>query len=305
MPNSNKVIGIVVTYHPDVVPLQRLISKLAPQVAEVVLVDNGSPDSLISEAMSDVVEICQWIRLGRNTGVARAQNVGIDWARAHGATHVVLFDQDSEPAGDMVLCLISAWRDLVVQGVRVASLGPRYMDKRQVNPPPFIQIRGLKLIRHVCSSESATVEVDYLISSGCLIPLSAFEAVGRMCEELFIDYVDIEWGLRAKTRGLRSFGVCNAQMAHALGDEPIKFLGRSLPLHSPLRHYYHFRNAIWLYKQNWLPLNWRLVDGYRLLLKYGFYSLIPKDRGRHFQMMTLGIWHGIRNRLGQFPQVRS
>jgi rhamnosyltransferase len=69
-------------------------------------------------------------------------------------------------------------------------------------------------------------------------------------------------------------------------------------VHTPLRHYYHFRNAVWLYRQNWVPRNWKWVDGYRLLLKYVFYSLFARPRVTHWRMMTLGIWHGLRGRAG-------
>lgn len=120
-----------------------------------------------------------------------------------------------------------------------------------------------------------------------------------MRDDFFIDYVDIEWGLRAKTLGFQSFGVCGAMMAHDLGDEPIEFFGKRYPLHSPLRHYYHFRNAVWMYRRGWLPIQWRLVDGWRLLLKLGFYTLFAKPRLQRLKMMTRGVVHGLIGRMGR------
>ncbi|MGE0800669.1 MAG: glycosyltransferase family 2 protein, partial [Lautropia sp.] len=162
------------------------------------------------------------------------------------------------------------------------------------------RIEGLHLRRCRCIADSDIVEVYYLIASGSLIPRATLEAVGTMAEALFIDYVDIEWGLRARRLGFRSYGVCGAKMSHDLGDEPIRFLGRALPLHSPLRHYYHFRNAVWLYRSSGLPLGWKIVDGYRLLLKYGFYCLFAKPRLQHCRMMSRGIRDGLLGRLGAF-----
>jgi len=120
-----------------------------------------------------------------------------------------------------------------------------------------------------------------------------------MREDLFIDYVDIEWGLRARHQGFQSYGVCSAYMRHSLGDHPINFFGKNIPLHSPLRHYYHFRNAVLLYREAWVPLNWKLVDGWRLCLKYVFYSLFAKPRMAHWRMMTLGLWHGLKGKTGK------
>lgn len=130
--------------------------------------------------------------------------------------------------------------------------------------------------------------------------MSTLDAVGHMSDALSIDYVDIAWGLRAKQRGYQSFCVCNASMLYSLGDKPIHFLGKQLPTRSPLRHYYHFRNAVWLYRQAGFPLNWKLVDAWKLFLKYGFYTLFAQPRLKKFKMMTLGMWHGLRGRLGNF-----
>lgn len=296
---AHNVVAIIVTYYPEINSFERLLEALKDQVASVVVVDNGSGASVPSfmEKRGNPNE--HVLPLGTNFGIATAQNKGIAWARKRGADYIVLFDQDSEPASDMIVRLLNVAESKLECGVQLAAVGPRYFDERQDNPPPFIKVKGLRVERQVCQIPEAVVEVDYLIASGCMIPMTVFDKVGGMRDELFIDYVDIEWGLRAKQHGLQAFGVCSATMRHNLGDEPIIFLGRKMPLHSPLRHYYHFRNAIWLYRQN-LPLHWRIADGIRLVLKYGFYTLFAKPRLAHLRMMTLGVWHGLRNRMGMF-----
>ena len=285
------VVAVAVSYQPQLEHLGALLDALAHQVDSVVVVDNGSEAHF--GGWLEKYRSIHGIFLGSNRGVAAAQNVGIDWARRRGADYVVLFDQDSLPAPDMVRCLVEAVQAKQAAGCKVAAVGPRYLDERQDNPPPFIRVQGLKLLRQVCDTSNSIVEVDYLISSGCLIPTSTLDAVGVMRETLFIDYVDIEWGLRARHHGFQSYGVCSAHMQHSLGDHPIEFFGKNIPLHSPLRHYYHFRNAVLLYKEPWVPLNWKLVDGWRLCLKYVFYSLFAKPRMAHLRMMTLGVWHGL------------
>ena len=237
--------------------------------------------------------------LDKNEGIAIAHNLGIQWAREHHAKFVLLMDQDSIVAPDMVKQLLVVIRQKIAANLPVAAVGPRYMDKRQNNPPPFISVKGLTLKRHACTTKNSTVAVDYLISSGCLVPMSVFDIVGSMRDDLFIDYVDIEWGLRAQHFGFQSFGVCAAHMQHDLGEQPVKFLGKNIPVHTPLRHYYHFRNAVALYKESWVPLNWKLVDGRRLVLKYLFYSLFTKPRLAHFHMMSKGLWHAFTSNMGK------
>jgi rhamnosyltransferase len=60
-----------------------------------------------------------------------------------------------------------------------------------------------------------------------------------------------------------------------------------------------------MYRQKWPPTHWKLTDGYRLFLKYGFYALFTKSRLEHLRMMTLGIWHGLRGRNGSLDAARG
>lgn len=281
------IVAVIVTYKPDISLLQTVVASLVRQVDSTVIVDNGSDiDSRMLECSSPVLIVS----IGSNIGVAAAQNRGIEVARRQHATHVLLLDHDSIVAPGMVTTLLRALASLP----DAACVGPRYLDPRQQNPPPFIRVRGLRLERLGCDIPGSIVKVDYLIASGCLIPLHVIDRVGGMREDLFIDYVDIEWGLRAARCGFQSYGVCDAEMEHSLGEYPIRFLGRSIPLHSPLRHYYHFRNAVRLYKESWIPLNWKLVDAFRLCLKFIFYSAFAVPRFAHFRMMLLGMLHGVR-----------
>lgn len=292
--------AVIVTFNPAVERFTALIHAALLQVARIVIVDNGSKPSELEWIRQLIVpDRVELIELGNNLGIAAAQNVGIARARTLNAEYLLLFDHDSIPGEGMVETLLSVLQDKMRCGIKVAAVGPRYYDERQNNPPPFIEVKGLRVIRHGCNGGSGVVPVSYVIASGSLIPMSTLNEIGDMREDLFIDYVDIEWGLRASQRGYQTFGVFHALMLHDLGDAPLMFVGRSVPLHSPLRHYYLFRNAVCLYKQNYLSLQWKLGDAGRLLLKYGFYSIYGKPRMAHIKMMTLGLWHGIQGRMGK------
>jgi len=299
------VVAIVVSYQPDLDALSILLTTLSTQVEQIVVVDNGSDIDVVGWLAERQDVRVHGLCLGDNLGIATAQNAGIAWAREHGAHYVVLFDQDSEPAPDMIEQLVDATERMAAQGYAVAAVGANHLDVQRGNPPPFIRVRRLRVERYSCTEPDAIVLVDYLISSGCLIPMATLDVVGGMTEDLFIDYIDIEWCMRAKHRGYQSFGACGAIMQHRIGDAPLSFCGRKFPLHSPLRHYYLFRNAVWMYRQKWPPLHWKFSDGYRLFLKYGFYALFTKSRLEHLHMMSLGIWHGLRGRSGRLDAARG
>ena len=294
------VFAVIVTHNPDMAVLETLLGSLLPQVAQAIIVDNGSS-----------VDLAPWFgqlrhdnlmlhKLGQNYGIAHAQNVGIEKLDVGPEGFILLSDQDSKPAAEMVLELRKAARRLMAEDKKVAAVGPCYLDIRQNNPPPFIRIKGLAVRRQYAEKPDSVVEVDYLIASGCLMPAAVLRSVGLMNVDLFIDYVDIEWGLRAKAFGFQSFGVFAARMEHSLGDTHVNFIGKEIPLHSPLRHYYLVRNGFWLYRQKGLPLNWKFVDGYRMLIRICFYTLFAKPRSRHFSMMMRGLFHGLTSRMGRY-----
>lgn len=292
--------AIIVTFHPKKEVLLKLVNQASLQLSHVIVVDNGSEDN-IDEWLTDLsLGNVTIIKLGDNSGIAHAQNVGFDRARILNATHVVLFDQDSTLNDTTINCLLSAIINLHSTGKNVACVGPRYIDKRQNNPAPFVQIVGLRLTRKLCTNAMDVIPVDHLIASGSVIPMATIDIVGGMREELFIDYVDLEWCERALVMGFQAYGVCAAVMEHALGDEPIVFMGKPRPARSPLRHYYMFRNAAWIYLQPWPRSNWKFVDALRLFRKYVFYSLYAKPRRLHWWMMTKGFWHGLTGKMGRY-----
>ena len=78
-------------------------------------------------------------------------------------------------------------------------------------------IRNGRAIESLQSVEGV-VEVDLLISSGLLIRSVVLHDVGLVEAGLFIDGVDSEWCLRAKSHDYSMFGVAYARMEHDLGD---------------------------------------------------------------------------------------
>ena len=296
---NNNISTIIITYNPNKSVLLKLINTCLEAVQHVIIVDNGSSENLafVLNGRSDRLI---YIGLDQNYGIAKAQNVGIIKAKEFNSYAVILFDQDSNPTLETIEKLIVTSDNLISSYKRIACVGPQYYELRRGIKIPFVRVEGVGLKRISCSPDCGWVQVDRLIASGSLIPMSTIDSVGLMKEELFIDYVDLEWCERALSKGFQAFGDCSSLMEHSLGDDPIFFLGRAYPSHSPLRHYYTFRNAIWMYRQNYVRLNWKIVDGMRLVRKYVFYSLLAKPRHQHFLMMTKGIFHGFRGKMGKY-----
>ena len=297
--NTKNIFAIIVTYNPDFKVLDDVVNSLHLQVDRIIIVDNCSDaDMKTWRCDCRALENIEILKLEKNLGIAAGQNKGIQVARENKARHVLLMDQDSIPEFDMVERLLS----ILIFRPAVAAVGPRYLLDRSNQVSPFVRTKGLIRDRPLCSVGTDVVQVDYLISSGCLIPIAALDIVGGMREDFFIDYVDVEWGLRANYHGLHSYGVCSAKMRHSLGGAPQIVFGKSIGTHSPLRHYYYVRNALLLYRESWVPINWKLADGWRLCLRAFVYMLFSKPRLLNMRMIPLAIFHGLTGRTGKLPR---
>ncbi len=291
--------AVVVTYRPDLPALRALLDALAPQVERVVIVDNGSgPEAqafVAARAGASGGEAVLW---PENRGLGAAQAEGVARARAGGAGAVLLMDQDSRPAPDMVARLLAALGALRARGERVAAVGPRFSDALRPGCAVFVRFdwRGLRRVEP--DPATGLAPVDYVIASGALIPMDALDAVGPPSAAMFIDLLDMEWGFRAQARGWRSFGVDGARMDHRIGDATIPVLGRRVAVHSPVRAFYEARNAVWLWRRPDVPLPWKLHFGLRLAAVTALSLLAAPGRGRRAALVARGIAWGLRGRLG-------
>lgn len=286
--------AVIVTFYPDENVLKRLVCALIPQVEHVLIVDNNSRDFDFSVlvALSEKVSL---LVNQENLGVATGFNKGVAFAIERGSSHVILFDQDSLPGEGMVAKMHEVAQDAKSRGIRVAALGPNYMDVKGSGQSPFVKVQGVRLIR-VSGESNSFVSVDHLISSGCLIDLLALNDIGLFEDKLFIDYIDTEWCLRAKSKGYELYGVSEAYMEHDLGDQFLKIFHKTIPVHSPLRHYYLMRNGIWLMRQSWVGWRWRCIDAVRLAKIFIVFSIFGKPRLEHIRSMLRGIKDGLLSR---------
>jgi rhamnosyltransferase len=300
--NDSGVAAVVVTYLPVLDELLALLNTLNSQVEMMVLVDNGSGCVFQSWLEIHAPSSLSPIYLETNMGLAAAQNLGIAEARKRGMKYVLLSDQDSLPARDMVRQLLTVAEREGAAGRRFAALGPCLQSASDGSAIPFVRLGKFLKKRITCDQLGQVVEVDHLIASGSLIPIAALNEVGEMNEGLFIDYIDTEWGLRAVRMGYELLGVCDARMSHRLGDQSRRFLGRFIPLHSPNRHYYLFRNAIWLTRKACLPIAWKWATWRRLFMVFVFIMIFGEQRLLRLSMILKGLIDGQVGRMGSYDQ---
>ena len=268
-----RVCAVVVAYHPDALFLDRL-ADIEAQVETVVVVDN-TPGGATTLRTPNLHRDFVVLGAGGNVGVARALNMGCEWACERGYSWVLTMDQDSRVGPAMVETMVDAAlrrTDLA----RVAVLAPvADLGATRGAPALFLRRRpgSLFCFERVVVRPGEVSPVSIVISSGSLLSMRAFRALGGLCDDLFIDYVDTEYCLRCNAAGYRVLVVGSATMSHRLGDKhEVTVLGRTFAptFHDPRRLYYIARNRVHMYRwyaakfPHWLAFD-LVAGGYNLV----------------------------------------
>lgn len=264
---SGTVAAVIVIFHPRLNLLAQLLESLRGQVDDIYIVDNTPQPEVTEEQMAKLHPgKLSYIPLYDNTGIAVAQNVGIRRALQSGYSHVLLLDDDSILPPNMVERLLAAEARLLEAGHRVAAVGPFFVEQKTGAVSTAHRNVGIYLKKiKVDQSSQIPAETDFLIGSGSLIRASVLADVGLLREELFMEYADIDWCLRARSLGFRAYLVPGVLMSHSLGDETAVVFGKHIPVHkTPLRNYCTVRNATYLCGLRTTGWRWRVFNATRI-----------------------------------------
>ncbi|MFW2175824.1 glycosyltransferase family 2 protein [Acinetobacter guillouiae] len=293
--------AVIVLFRPDLIFVNNLIENLLSQVVNIILVDN-TPLKLktYKEDFFKKPNI-YYIDLQDNLGIATAHNKGIRKALELKSKFVIIFDQDSSIETGFINSLLDVSKLLTSLGKKVAAIGPSYIDIKTNQVAPAIQFNGLKVNRIYPDPKNIFTQADYIISSGTLIETSVFDNIGLMMDDLFIDYVDVEWGLRAKKMGFYCYIANQVMMRHSIGDESIKvpLSKKHVNIHSDFRKYFIIRNAVYLILYSNLPLNWRVVQIPKTLMYFSFLFLYVKPRLNNVKIFFKALKDGVSKKLGR------
>ena len=298
--NNLGVIAVLVTFYPEHEKLARSLLALSGQCQSIILVDNTPQEKIDFLGLLESIPNISVIALGRNFGIAYAHNKGIEAAITAGAKYVLLMDQDSIPEKYMVDKLLGAFNAPINKGTDVIAAGPSYIDPRSKIRSYFMVSRfGIPFRYKPSKHENPlnAVKAAFLISSGTLISIEKLMLVGGKRSNYFIDHVDTEWCLRAKSRGYTIVGLHSALMEHSLGDKVKRiwlFYLRAVSYHPPIRDYYMFRNTILMLRDAKIPALWATFLILRLFQFAGYFLIFENDRNLRWKCMFVGLQHGFK-----------
>ena len=192
-----------------------LASTYTPQ--RVIVVDNGSSDGsalAIAERFGKAIDL---IVNETNLGFAAGVNVGIRHALAHNADFVLILNNDTVIAPDMIERLIEA----AVLGPDIGILGPVIFYYDQPNRVWRLgdrDLRWLPIPLMVSAKELQTEKeilfVDYVTGCGMMVRREVFYKIGLFDPDYFMYYEDADFCRRAIKAGFSIVCVPSARMWH-------------------------------------------------------------------------------------------
>lgn len=284
-PCKENICAVVVTYFPGEGLSDRVL-RAKEQVGHAVIVDNAtSGEALERVQAATCLPGIDWIQNPANLGIATALNQGVEWARQHGYKWALLLDDDTVPGPEMVATLIRAFEEFPDRN-RLAIIG----TNRILNPGN----EQLSLNRWWTIG-------DTVITSGSLLELSAAQRIGPFRDEFFMDFVDFEYCLRARSMGFQIVEILIPTMQHFIGDrKTVRRLGLTIFEfnHRPWRSYYKIRNFMfvareylfkdprWVFRMSWGMAKVSVVA-----------ALIEDSRIPKLRYTLLGFYDGLLGRV--------
>jgi GT2 family glycosyltransferase len=234
---------IVLNYNSreDTLDCLRSLEHLTYPNVNVIVVDNDSSDGS-AEAVRAEYPHTTLIETGANLGFTGGNNIGVQMALKQGADYIMLLNNDTIVAPDMLDLLIEAMEADPAIGVSGPTI--YYYDA-----PDTIWSAGgsIDWPRGTTSMIGLNEEdrgqfgdaprpVDFVTGCALLARRDVWERVGLLDDRFFMYYEETEWCVRASRAGYRIVHVPTAMMWHKISIE-----ARAA---SPRTYYYMTRNRL-------------------------------------------------------------
>jgi len=301
-------VAAYVTAFEDAIALNQCLTALRSQshpLQHIIIVDNSLRSLELSEENRADDRLLTWHH-PENIGIAGGMALALQWATQRRYDFLWTFDQDSAPAPDCLERLLAAYAALATKTYAIGMMAPTAIDARTgqtVKPSLFV---GYRFRGFQPADLTRPYECDAPITSGALVWLDTVACVAPPDQGLFIDGIDLDYGLRLRRAGFHHVVVPDANMYHRFGEPfQVELYGRKkvFQLYSPLRYYYICRNHTYLELQHsngwyWLVCCFRRIKFLLLTLL----KLLAFDAGEKRQKVVacvMGTYDGFSGKLGK------
>lgn len=278
-----KLAGVVVLYNPED-DVKDNIKTYIEKIEKLYVVDNSINSDNVDKLPKD--KKIEYINNGDNLGIATALNIACKKAIEEGFDYILTMDQDSKFHDDNLDKLIKFAKEN--KKINIGILTPYHVIKTIEKKP----------------QEDIEFPLE-VMTSGNLLNLKAYKAIGGFKDWLFIDSVDIELCMNLRINGYEIVRLNYCELDHNLGDTKIwnfKIKKIVCSNHNYIRRYFITRNTLYVHKlyKDYFP-------EYCEFLKNGLkfqarnILLFEKDKYRKLRNMYRGYKDFKKNITGKYP----
>lgn len=243
--NSKNSAAIIVSYFPTE-DLVINVGEVSSSFSRVVIVDNTPELSEFQLSLFKRISSIHNVEVlfnNKNLGMSIALNMASDILYENGFRYTLLLDQDSFLSKKDIEALL-----LLIMETKAGIVSPKIATKNFDSNATYVTEFNKFLIKKLPVNDKP-LKVMFNITSGSLVDLYMWKEIGGYDENLFIEYVDTEFALRANTSGYDVLISPNATLIQEYGAmTKKKFFGKYYypTNHSPLRYYYQCRNRLYV-----------------------------------------------------------
>jgi GT2 family glycosyltransferase len=272
-----------------------------------LVIDNGSTNGSVREIRESFPKI-ELIELNSNSGYAAGNNVGIQHALGSGADYVMILNNDTlvEPTmlGELVKCAET--------DSKIGMVGPKMYcyepDDTIFAVGSFINWskgettnRGLFQPASDFSHLQRPEQVDFIVGCGVLVSRKFIEQVGLLDPIYYLNFEDVDWGIRGWRKGFEVWFAPQAEMWHKVSAS----LGKA----SPANTYYMTRNAL-LFFWRYSPSRYRWTAILRIILRtlrsIAAWALKPQYRDESYKKLRSANIMALRDfTMGDYGQMKG
>jgi len=272
-----------------------------------LVIDNGSTNGSV-ELIRDKFPTISIVELEKNLGYAAGNNVGIQHALDSGADYVMVLNNDTlvEPTmlGELVKC--------AEFDSKIGMIGPKmycYEPEDTIFAiGSFINWskgettnRGLFQPASDFAHFQGPEQVDFIAGCGVLVSRKFIEQVGVLDPIYYLNFEDVDWGVRGWRQGFEIWFAPQAVMRHKVSAT----LGKA----SPANTYYMTRNALLFFwrhspsRYRWPAILWIIL---RTLRSIAAWTLKPQYWNESFRKLRSANIMALRDfTMGHFGQMKG
>jgi len=231
-----KIAATVILYHPGPEVIAN-IQSYASLMGKIYVMDNTEAGAAAREQLQ-AMPLVQYFHDGENEGLSKRLNQACQAAMADGYEWLLTMDQDS----------IFTGKNLEVY----FKCCETFPEKDNVALFGVVGARVDDVSADACAHKQSL----HIMTSGSLMNMSLYGKLGGFDEALYIDSVDHDYNFKAALAGYKVILFLHVFLHHQLGTEVYRASIKSLflkkkwkEIHSPLRLYYMYRNALYLSKK--------------------------------------------------------